>query len=177
MINFDQAAQDAIEGRAPWTPGHPSASGKGFAATIAAWAKAVPEAMDAVFKASAQRLVKEMQAELERLVYDAPPAPSGYQRTGFLRASLVASTEAMPQLVRDNPGAVVNADAMGPITLVISGWEGDETLYLGYTAAYGGHVHFGANGTTPKPWVALAAQRWPEIVREEAAKVKAAFGL
>lgn len=147
-----------------------------FAATIGQWAQRVPEAIEAVFKNSAQRLVKEMDAELTRQVYDAPPAPSGYQRTGFLRASLVASTEAMPKLVRDNPGVEVSAD-MGPVILVINGWEGDETIYLGYTAKYGAQVHMGAKGTVPKPWVTLAAQRWQLIVKEEAAKVKAAFGL
>lgn len=80
-------------------------------------------------RGSAQDLVKEMQAELDRLVYEAPPAPSGYVRTGFLRASLVASTEAMPQLVRDNPGAPVSADEMAGIILVINGWDGGGTLY------------------------------------------------
>jgi hypothetical protein len=148
-----------------------------FSAVIGKWARDVPEAIDAVFKNSAQRLTKELQGELQRLVYDAPPSPSGYKRTGFLRASLVASTEAMPQLIRDNPGVEVNADAMGPVVLVINGWEGGGTLYLGYTAKYGAQVHMGANGTVPKPWVTMAAQRWPVIVKEEAAKVKAAFGL
>lgn len=148
-----------------------------FAATIGDWCRRVPEAIDAVLKNSAQRLAKEIDAELDRQVYQAPPSPSGYQRTGFLRASFVASTSAMPQLIRDNPGAAVNADAMGPIVLVIDGWDGGGTLYLGYTAKYGALVHVGANGTVPKPWLTLAAQRWPEIVREEAAKVKAAFGL
>jgi hypothetical protein len=148
-----------------------------FSAVIGNWCARVPEAIDAVLKNSAQRLAKEIDAELDRMVYQAPPSPSGYQRTGFLRASFVASASAMPQLIRDNPGVDVSADAMGPIVLVINGWDGGGTLYLGYTAKYGAMVHFGAQGTTPKPWVQLAAQRWPVIVREEAAKVKAAFGL
>ena len=148
-----------------------------FSAVIGSWCARVPEAIDAILKNSAQRLAQEIDAELDRMVYQAPPSPSGYQRTGFLRASFVASTAAMPQLIRDNPGAAVNADAMGPIVLVINGWDGGGTLYLGYTAAYGAYVHFGAQGTSPKPWVTLAAQRWPVVVREEAAKVKQAFGL
>ncbi|WP_210257040.1 HK97 gp10 family phage protein [Devosia sp. MC1541] len=148
-----------------------------FSAAVGAWAKKVPEAIDAVFKNSAQRLTKELQSELGRMVYDAPASPSGYQRTGFLRSSLVASTEVMPQLTQDNPGASTNSDALGSVMLVINGWEGGETLYLGYTAKYGAHVHFGANGTVPKPWVTLTAQRWQQIVKEEAAKVKQAFGL
>lgn len=148
-----------------------------FAATVGKWCERVPEAVEAILKNSAQRLSKEIDAELDRMVYQAPPSPSGYQRTGFLRASFVASTSAMPQLIRDNPGAAINADAMGPIVLVINGWDGGGSLYLGYTAKYGAQVHMGANGTVPKPWVTLAAQRWQVIVKEEAAKVKAAFGL
>ncbi len=148
-----------------------------FSAVIGDWCRRVPEAIDAVLKNSAQRLAREIDAELDRMVYQAPPAPSGYQRTGFLRASFVASTEAMPQLIRDNPGIEVDADAMGPIILVINGWDGGGTLYLGYTAAYGAQVHMGANGTVPKPWVTLVSQRWQQIVQEEAAKVKQAFGL
>ncbi|KKB09404.1 hypothetical protein VE26_05560 [Devosia chinhatensis] len=153
------------------------ASVSNFAATIGDWCRRVPEAIDAVLKNSAQRLAKEIDAELDRQVYQAPPSPSGYKRTGFLRASFVASTSAMPQLIRDNPGAEINADAVGPIVLVINGWDGGGTLYLGYTAKYGAYVHFGAGGAAPRPWVTLAAQRWPQIVREEAAKVKQRFGL
>lgn len=148
-----------------------------FSAQIGAWVEKVEEAREAVFKNSAQRMAKELTDEVTRLVYDAPPAPSGYNRTGFLRASLMASTEAMPQLVSDNPGAHVNVDHMGPIVLVINGWDTKSTLYLGYTAKYGLFVHAGAKGAPPKPWVTLVAQRWQQIVSEEAAKVKAAFGL
>lgn len=117
-----------------------------------------------------------MQAELDRMVYDAPPAPSGYVRTGFLRASLVASTEAMPALVRANPGLPADYDESA-ITLTINGWDGGGTLYLGYSAKYGGHVHFGARGAVPKPWVTLAAQKWQQIVERRADEVRQAFGL
>lgn len=147
-----------------------------FSATIGQWAAKVPEAIEAVLRGSAQDLVTEMQAELDRLVYQAPPAPSGYQRTGFLRASLVASTTEMPKLVEDNPGQSVQWDDSG-ITLVISGWDGDATLYVGYSARYGLMVHSGAGGAVPKPWVQLVAQRWVSIVQRRAASVRAAFGL
>lgn len=147
-----------------------------FSATISAWAEKVPEAIDAVLKGSAQDLVKEMQAELDRLVYDAPPAPSGYVRTGFLRASLVASTEAMPQLIRDNPGLPADYDESA-IILSINGWDGGSTLYIGYSAKYGGDVHFGSRGAVPRPWVTLAAQKWQSIVEKRAASVRQAFGL
>lgn len=157
-----------------------------FSAIISNWTKVVAEAVDAVMKNSAQRLVKELNDEVTRLVYD-PPEVDGYKRTGFLRASLVASTEAMPTLITDGDGAEKSADAhMGPLVLVINGWEGDATLYLGYTAAYGARIHYGYTGPdslgrtfaqSPRPWVTLVCQRWETIVAEEAAKVKAAFGL
>lgn len=146
-----------------------------FSAVIGKWAKAVPEAIEAVFKESAQDLVREMNEELTRMVYDQPETPN-YARTGFLKASLVASTDAMPQLIRDNPVAPVDADN-STIVMVISGWEGDQTLYLGYTANYAAFVHFGARGAPPKQWVTLVSQRWAEIVRRNAAKVKQRFGL
>lgn len=70
----------------------------GFSATISNFAKVVPEAIEAVLKGSAEDLVIEMQAELNRLFYASPETPN-YQRTGFLRACLVASTSAMPELI------------------------------------------------------------------------------
>jgi hypothetical protein len=143
---------------------------------IGPWCRNVPEAVQAVLQGSAQDLVTEMQAELDRLVYQAPPSPSGYQRTGFLRASLVASTSEMPQLVRDNDGQSVDWDDSG-VTLVINGWDGGATLFVGYTARYGLAVAVGARGAVPKPWVQLTVQKWAEIVERRAATVRAAFGL
>lgn len=147
-----------------------------FSATISGWAEKVPEAIDAVLQGSAQDLMREMQEELDRMVYQAPISPSGYDRTGFLKASLVASTHEMPRLVRDNPGVPVEWDE-APVVLVINGWDGGGTLYLGYTANYGLMVALGANGAVPKPWVQLVVQRWNAIVERRAAQVKAAFGL
>lgn len=175
MIDFDQAAQDAIEGRSSWKPAL-RPTGGGFAATIGGWARDIPEAIDAVLKGSAQDFMREMQEELDRLVYQAPISPSGYERTGFLKASLVASTNAMPQLIRDNPGEKAKWDE-APVVLVINGWDGDGQLFLGYTAKYGLIVHSGAGNAVPRPWVTLAAQKWVEIVNRRAASVKAAFGL
>lgn len=147
-----------------------------FAATISDWCARVPEAIDAVLKGSAQDFMRDMQEELDRLVYQAPPAPSGYQRTGFLKASLVASTDAMPQLVRDNPGMPVEWDE-APVALVITGWDGDGQLFLGYSAKYGLMVHSGAGNAIPRPWVTLTVQKWQQIVDRRAAEVKRRFGL
>jgi hypothetical protein len=147
-----------------------------FSAVIAGWTKRVEEAEEAVFKEAVQQLVKELDAQITSMVYDAPPAPTYPRRTGFLRASLVASKDAMPQLVRENPGIDVNAD-YGDVILTIAGSELGDTIFLGYTAKYGYFVHAGANGRPPKPWVTLVAQRWPAIVSDKAAEVGKRFGL
>lgn len=147
-----------------------------FAAQVGAWCLGVQEAVEAIFKQSAQRLAHELTDEVTRLVYEQPPSPNYPKRTGFLRASLVASTASMPRLSIDNPGASSSID-FGQIELVINGTDIGDTIYLGYTAKYGAYVHAGANGRPPRPWVSLVAQRWQAIVAEEAANVKQRFGL
>lgn len=147
-----------------------------FSATVGDWCNKVPGALQAVFRESAEELVRVMDLLLVESVYDAPPAPSGYRRTGFLRASLVASTVAMPALTRDNPGVNVPPD-LGDVILVINDAELGSTIYLGMTAKYAPMVHYGANGVLGRPWIDMAAQRWPQIVQQKAAEVKSRFGL
>jgi hypothetical protein len=137
------------------------------------WCHTVPEAIEVIFRESAEELVRVMDLLLVESVYDRPPAASGYKRTGFLRASLVASTTAMPLLTRENPGVAVPAD-LGDVVLIINGADLGQTLYLGYTANYAAFVHYSA-GTAP--WVDLAAQRWASIVAAKAAEVKSRLGL
>lgn len=146
-----------------------------FAAQVGDWCRNVPDALEIVFKESAQELVSQMDDLLAQMVYAGPKSP-GYTRTGFLRASLMASTTAMPLMNRDNPGAVVPAD-LTDVVLVINDSDLGDTLYLGFTAPYAAHVHYGARGATPRPWVSLVAQRWPQIVGEQAAKVKSRLAL
>ncbi|WP_395449905.1 HK97 gp10 family phage protein [Aminobacter sp. UC22_36] len=135
-----------------------------FSTTVGQWAQKVEGAVEAVFKEAAQELV----SQLNQLV------PVG--ETGFLRASLMASTTAMPTLTRANPGISVPAD-LGDILLVINSADLGDTIYLGYTANYAAFVHFGAQGRTPRPWVTMVAQRWEMIVAEKARDVKARLGL
>lgn len=134
-----------------------------FAASVGDWCLKVPNALEIVFKESAQELV----SQLTQL------APID---TGFLRASLMASTSAMPQLTRANPGMAVPAD-LGDIVLVINGADLGDTIYLGYTANYAAYVHYGARGNAARPWVTMVAQRWESIVAAKAAEVKARLGL
>lgn len=134
-----------------------------FAATVGSWANKVDGALEAVFKEAAQELVTQLNQLVPR-------------DTGFLAASLMASTTAMPQMTRANPGAAVPAD-LGDIVLVIAGADLGDTIYLGYTANYAAHVHYGARGNAPRPWVTMVAQRWIAIVEAKAAEVKHRMGL
>jgi hypothetical protein len=143
-----------------------------FSAQVAAWAEKVPEAVEAVFKESTQDVVREMQT---------PRAAGGRMRidTGFLRASLMASTASMPSInrsARPIEGGTYSYNE-GQIEAVIAGAEIGDTLYFGYTASYAGHREFGANGQPPDGFVRLAAQNWGMTVDRNTAKVKAAFGL
>ena len=143
---------------------------KSFAATVGQWAVKVDGALEVVFKESAQELVSQMDKLLSDMVYDRPSSEN-YRRTGFLRASLMASREAMPRLYRDNPGGSVPSD-LQPVILVINSADLGDTIYLGYTANYAAYVHYGAKGAAPRPWVTLIAQRWEEIVAAKAKEVK-----
>lgn len=147
-----------------------------FEAQIADWVRRTEGALEAVFKEASQDLAEEMDLLLEQTVYARPPAPTYPKRTGFLRASLVASQTAMPLLTRENPGVPVPPD-LGDVILVIQGAELGETLYLGYTANYAAYVHYGANGQPGAPWVSMIAQRWPQIVARRAEIVRTRLGL
>ena len=146
-----------------------------FAATVGDWCQKVPDALEIVFKESTQELVSQLDQLVANMIYAGPQSPS-YVRTGFLRASLMASTSAMPTMTRENPGVPVPAD-LGDVILVINGADLGDTLYLGYTANYAAYVHYGARGGAPRPWVTMVAQRWVAIVEAEAAEVKARLGL
>lgn len=134
-----------------------------FSATVGEWATKVDGAIEVVFKESCQELVAQLNALVPR-------------DTGFLAASLRASTTAMPVLSLANPGGTFTADA-GEIILVINGADLGDTIYLGYTANYGAFVHYGANGRPGRPWVDMVSQRWASIVAAKSAEVKSRLGL
>jgi hypothetical protein len=143
-----------------------------FSATVAAFAAKVPGAIGAVFKESVQEVVEEMKK---------PVGAGGRMRvdTGFLRASLLASTSSMPAIKASaNPteGAGYSYD-VGQIEAVIAGADVTDTLYFGYTAAYSAHREFGANGQPPDAFVRSAAQNWGGIVEGKAKELKSRLGL
>jgi hypothetical protein len=111
-----------------------------------------------VVKESAQRVASEVR---QRTRVD----------TGFLRASFLASTSAMPLIDRDARPATgaLYTDNDTEIALVIAGASLGQTIYLGFTASY----------AVPREYqdgmVRLAAQRWTAIVGEVVAEAKARF--
>lgn len=146
-----------------------------FSAQIGAWTRKVDGAIEAIFKASVQELVEQADQILTQMVYEAPPASSGYKRTGFLRSSVKVSTSSMP--LANRPQGTPDGGYMAEIEVQIAGAELGETIYVGWTANYAGYVHYGANGVAPRPWVSIVAQRWQMIVEAKAAELKSRLGL
>ncbi|WP_018431135.1 HK97 gp10 family phage protein [Hoeflea sp. 108] len=70
-------------------------------------------------------LVKQAAQELVSQLNQLAPVD-----TGFLRASLMAPTDAMPTLSRANPSVAVPAD-LGDVILVINGADLGDMIYLG----------------------------------------------
>jgi hypothetical protein len=139
------------------------AQGK-FTATIDGWARKSEDRMRAVRNDAAQTAAEEVTTPVDL---------GGHMRvdTGFLKASLVASTTAMPAI---DPNARPPADAapgsipidLNAVALVIAGATLEDTIYLGFTASYARprEYHDG--------FVRLTAQRWPQIVKESNAKIR-----
>lgn len=132
-----------------------------FAADVGAWAAKSEQRMTAVFRQSAQTVAETVKMTRDR---------GGHMRvkTGFLRASLMASTSQMPSI---NPMAKPADDADdnsyaedANVTLVIAGADIGETIYLGFTASYARAREY------EDGFVRLTAQQWPQIV-EQCAKL------
>lgn len=141
-----------------------------FSAKISSWVKETRERRDAVYRGSAQRIVEIMQT---------PRAEGGNLRVrdGFLRASLVATTSgALPvQTFKPAEGVPYAYDAAA-INLVIAGAEINEPITAVYTANYARPREYGARGQAGDRWVALASQRWPQVVEQECAEARARAG-
>ncbi len=142
-----------------------------FSAAVAQWADKVEGAVEAVFKEATQEVVEEMQK---------PTGQGGRMRvdTGFLRASLLASSTSMPAInasAKPVDGRTYASD-FAQVEAVIAGADIGDTLYFGYTAAYAGHREYGSNGQPADGFVRLAAQNWPIIVDRKAAELKARLG-
>lgn len=94
--------------------------------------------------------------------------------TGFLRASLLASSDAMPQMNAAKPaGAGAYSYDSGPIALTINNAPLGGKVYCGYSANYAVHVNYGTGKTPARLFVEQAAQQWPAIVKAVEAELSA----
>ena len=123
--------------------------------------------MLATFRGSTQDLAEEVTR---------PVAKGGRMRvkTGFMRASLMASTSAMPYIdAGARPPSTAGDNSFdlndSEIILTIAGAQLGQTIFLGFTASYAGYRE------ALDAFVATAAQRWPDIVRVNAAKAMARY--
>lgn len=133
-----------------------------FEAKVGSWAQQTQARLTAVFRQSAQTVVEEVQKTKDR---------GGHMPldTGFLRASIMASTSHMPGLIPNAQpveGQTYPANNSAT-TLVIAGATPDKPLYLGFTANYA-MIQEGKNG-----FVRLTAQRWQQIVTASVKLIKA----
>ncbi len=143
-----------------------------FAATISEWGRAELERAEAIFQASAQAVANEVRTTVNeggRLPID----------LGNLRRSLMASTADMPTVKPDQAEFTDSG-----IEMVIAGAELGSTIFLGFQAAYALRMEYGFVGTDSLGrtynqsgfgFVTAAAQRWPQIVAEQEAKIRSRF--
>lgn len=131
-----------------------------FSATVSDWVAQSKERSEAVWKQSSQQVYSRATAYLSGELVGVI--------TGFLRASAIASTSAMPSIIPSaapKEGQTYGGNS-GQVVLTIATAKLGQTLYIGYTANYAGFVHDGTANMAPRPFVLLAAESWPAIVKE-----------
>lgn len=141
-----------------------------FSAQVSSWVRETKARQTAVYKESAQRVIERMQT---------PRGAGGNMRvdTGFLRASLVATTSgALPPTVPKPDGDAKHSWDAAQVSLVIAGADIKDPITAVYTANYARHREYGANGQAPDRFVALAAQQWQRIVNEVCEEAKSRAG-
>lgn len=141
-----------------------------FAAQVSGWVRETKERREAVHKESAQRIVGIMQT---------PRGAGGNLRvdTGFLRASLLATTStALPPTVDQPDGQQSFSYDAGQINLTIAGADISQPLTFVYTASYARPREYGSRGQAGDRWVALAAQRWVQTVNQVCTEAQSRAG-
>lgn len=136
--------------------------------TVKQWVAKVKRRMDAIVIESTQDLVDEVSKVR---------ANGGNMRlkTGFLRASLRASTSAMPRINSEfRPPSDAADNSFKPstdeISLAVANFKAGGNIYLGFTASYAAHREY------HDKFVAAAAQKWKQIVAVNVRKAnKAGF--
>lgn len=134
-----------------------------FTAQVSKFVSETKARADAVIKQSAQDVMEEMRK---------PRSRGGRMRydTGFLAASLMASTAAMPQIKGGNRPAAGGSYTPddSAISLVIAGWSVGTPLYGGFTADYAIPREYGIGGQNGDAFARTAAMRWQEFMNKNA---------
>lgn len=125
-------------------------------AELGQWATKNKRRMDAVVKGSTQDVVAIAQT---------PKAKGGRMPvdTGFLRNSLMSSIS-----------GGLGVQGAASYVMVAAGMKGGDMATFQWTAEYARFVNDGANGRTGAFFLEGAADQWPQIVRRNVAKAKAA---
>lgn len=141
-----------------------------FSAKVSDWARQTPQRIEAVYKESAQRVIAAAQL----------PAGQGGNMpvdTGYLRASLVVSLGLDLPSQTDKPeGPASFTYAPSAADLAIANADIGTPITAAWTANYAKHVEYGARGRAGRRFVALAAQRWQQIVTEVALEAQSRAG-
>lgn len=138
-----------------------------FSASVEGWAAQTKERSEAVFKASAQRVISVIQTPGPSVAN--PAGGEGGNMpidTGFLRASIQANLAGGLPILRDNPGGKYTYDG-GQIDLVLAAAKLGDKITVAYGANYARHME------ERYAFVRLGAQQWPQVVREVAAEAQA----
>lgn len=136
-----------------------------FSASVDRWVLETQRRMLAVFQTAAQFVIEDM---IGRTRVD----------TGFLRASVVVSTNGPAPMSRALPPGSTNNQYSVPeqYSLAIAGADIGETIWATYTANYAAHREYGTHGQSGDGMVRLSAQNWPQHVKTATAMAKARSG-
>lgn len=132
-----------------------------FGAQIEKWVLKTEKRMNAVLRESTKRLISEAQS---RIPVD----------TGFARASIQVSLDAMPQAQpesRGQKGQTYTVD-LSTVTAVITSAKFGDHIYIGWTANYAIYLEYGHSKQAPSGFVRVSAAMWPEIVSQVTAEVR-----
>jgi hypothetical protein len=172
-----------------------------FSAAVDAWVQETTERLEAVFKESTQRIIAIMQEPgysvasvkiaikkgigskgrgKKRAALQGPIRPQFGTgnlpvASGFLRASLMASTTEPPAMERPRPQGDAEYNYTGAnVTMTIIGAKLGQTIYACYTANYAAAVEYGAQGRPGRGFVRLAAMQWQTVVNQVVSDLKGA---
>lgn len=141
----------------------------GFSDIVEQFGEDFPEAVEALYKESTQEVVGKMQLSKKN-------GGNMPVKTGFLRASLLASVSALPAI-----GSITGSGKReynpSQVEATIAAATIENTLYFGYTAKYAAHVEYGAEGRAPAGFVRLAAQSWLPLVATNWTRIRQQFGM